>query len=57
MKFVYLLMTYVIFNPSVAFALGGGATVGPEASKANASFPFVMLGMLVIIAVIARLTK
>ena len=55
MKFVYLLIAYAM--PSIAFALGGGATIGPEASKANAQFPFVMLGMLVIIAIIARLTK
>lgn len=57
MNFLVLLIVYTVFNPSLAFALGGGATVGPEASKANAHFPFVMLGMLVIIALISRLTK
>lgn len=55
MRFIYLFIASV--EPSIAFALGGGATIGPEASKANAQFPFVMLGMLIIIAIIARLTK
>lgn len=54
-KFVFWAM--LIALPSITFALGGGETVGSEASKANAEFPFVMLGMLVIIAIIARLTK
>ncbi|MDE2420127.1 MAG: hypothetical protein KGO49_02960 [Gammaproteobacteria bacterium] len=51
------LIAYITFNIPTAFALGGGATVGPLASKANAQFPFAMLSLLIIIAIISRWTK
>jgi hypothetical protein len=35
----------------------GGLTVGPAASKANESFPFVMLSVFIVIAVISRIYK
>jgi hypothetical protein len=38
-------------------AMCGGMTVGPAASKANDSFPFAMLSVFIVIAVISRFYK
>jgi len=57
MKPLHYLIAYATFNIPTAFALGGGATIGPLASKANAQFPFAMLSLLIIIAIISRWTK